>query len=107
ELQFSRVELNQNLAGSHFLAQFGVDAGDHSCNLAAHAHLVERSQRSGQIHLALNRDSLNWNRLDSNSLRLSAPASAAPLSRLGFALRLRLGLRVPAASCEAAQTDNQ
>src|SRR5207247_10679306 len=77
QLQFTRVELYQNLARAHFLAQFRSDACNDDSHLPADADLVRRDKSSSEIHQALNRNPLHRNSAHLNGLTTTTTTTAA------------------------------
>jgi len=102
ELELSRIDLNQNLTGADFLAEFGIDGCNRPIDFAADANLIGGYQTSRKIDDSLNRYSLGGRALDLNGF---GTASGATLSTLPSALILLLGISTSVAALEDEEND--
>ena len=89
ELQLTRVEADEAVARPHLGAELHRHVEDAAAHFAAHSRLVGREQRSGQIDLALNGDSLQRRGVDRNRRAAAAapPTTAAAAGTRRFARR--------------------
>jgi len=95
EFEFARIELNENLTGAHFLAEFDRHIGHDAAHFAADSNLVGRNERSRKVDEALDRNALNGRGFNRDgraaSGSASTPLSTAALAFSGFGLSLSFG----------------